>query len=203
MLECLVLSFLFAVVLSPVCRWAYKQGRFKRRSIDDIADFLHKCNDTSLMMALDPAEQEWLRANKIFYRRNVRVLLDRLRRSLHPVIENVTVVGDWARTEDIDRARLGVEYNREVRELLRELIRGCGEFHQAMRMPQIKIWFWGFLHFEEWDFLPIPNVANIGRKGDVTLLERYLCIREMTVRLVTLMYPVAAPSICEKINALM
>ena|SRR5215469_8014884 len=169
---------------SIVAKLLDEQTRFKRRTIEEVADLMRKPDEKQLRDLLDPEEDRRLRF-PLFgsYRRDQRVRLDKLREQYYRLHHNSTIAFQWADTEwrDMVRHRLQKSYGPELIAKIKELRHASIEFRIAARFVLARIWFLGLIHFDVVPFIPMPSVAALAQTGGINILAAYQRVKDAAV----------------------
>lgn len=179
-----LLMLVGAVGWSILAKLLDEGTRFKRRSIDEVADMMRKPDEEQLQDLLDRVEDLRLRfplfAN---YRRDQRVRLDKLREQYYRLDHNSTIVYQWADTEwrDMVRHRLQESYEPELIGKIKEARLAGIKFHITMRFVLAEIWFLSLIHFDVLSFIPIPSVAALARSGGTDIRNAYQRVKDAAV----------------------
>src|SRR5205809_3782750 len=139
-----LLAFLpIIVVVLPVLAYPLiKRFFYRRRSVDDIIDFLQETNENAqeIVGTLDRQTQEKLKAesindicdSEVCYRRDVLGRIDRMRDFFWRLRRNAVTLSEYSQTEWEDNTGFIRHSSIEARQKLRELV---DEFLQAVQVP--------------------------------------------------------------------
>jgi len=168
----LLIMFAEAIGLAGLYFLFKRLSQFKRRTWDDVPEFLRQVRFESVEKLFDAGEEkEALTFGNS--RRALRCRLDLAREYLRSLQHNVTIVYQWGETEWLDMVRHQLQYDEDTREKILALHREAITFLVAVRVALFKIWFWSVVQFEKWPALPLASVAGLRHPGSVDLLDGY------------------------------
>jgi hypothetical protein len=162
------------LLLYVFLRW---QASFTKPSIDEVEDFVRMVHRPKLEELLDPARNEERRLNPNHYRRDHRVTVELLRNYLVIMLGNATFLRHWGKTEWFDMRKHGCEYGEETIQRIKDLIHAARLFQKLAKRALFVLWIWRLTRFDEWTFVPLPDVASLRKVAGVDILAAYSQLR--------------------------
>jgi hypothetical protein len=163
------------LVLCVLLRW---QASFTKPSIEEVEDFVKAVRRPKLEEMFDPARNHERRANPDRFRREHRVIVEILRDYLLIMLGNATFLGNWGKTEWFDMRKHHCQYGEDTIQRMKDLIRSARVFQTVVRRALFVMWFWRLSRFDEWTFVPLPDVTSLRKIGGVDILEAYVQLRK-------------------------
>ena len=203
MIEIIALLLVGASGLLVALWWLHWQARFRRRSIDDVVVFFRAVDRGRFIALVSPPESVLPRSAKLgAYRLEQRANLEQLREFIKRMVHNVRITGEWGRTERLDMKRHHLQYDDRTRQCIKDLILADQVFRRASRLVLCRMWFWCFIHFDKWKFLPFPALSNFRQARNVDLLEAYQRANHAALNL-ALRYGDSGKLVAQQINFVM
>lgn len=159
-----------------------REPRLKRRSIDEVADFIFDLDQDRLLRSFDPKEDNLWRLQHLQRlqedrrkedRRIQRVRLELLRDSLTLTIRNALVLHEWSFTEWFDNRHHELGYSPELVAKIEQLLSTSSRYLKAARSVRRRIHWRAKSHFETFPFMPVPQLTRYSIVNGVNLLSAY------------------------------
>jgi hypothetical protein len=148
-----------------------REPRLKRRTIDEVADFILDPDQEKLRRSFDPEEDSFWHLQ--CDRRIQRVRLELLRDSLTLTIRNVLVLHEWSFTEWFDNRHHELGYSPQLVATIEQLMSTSGQYLKVARSVRRRIHWRAKSHFETLPFMPVPQLTRYGIVNGLDLLSAY------------------------------
>jgi hypothetical protein len=174
--NCVVMFVLGAGAATAAGVFVTHQTGLRRRTIDEVADFLLDPDKEKLLLSFNPAlDTAWRTEND---RRLQRVRLALFYDCLAFMLRNVRVLFEWADTERFDNEHLNLNYSSDLVSTIENVIGASQQFLRAGRWLKWKVTFLMLTRFEILPFMPVPNLSPFRNAAGIDLLDAYRAVAE-------------------------
>lgn len=172
--NCVAMFVLGAAAATATGVFVTHQTGLRRRTIDEVADFLLDPDKEKLLLSFDPKlDTAWRTEND---RRLQRVRLALFQDCLGFMVRNVRVLYEWADTERFDNEHQKLNYPLELVKTIENVIGSSQEFLRAGRLLKWKITLLMLTRFEILPFMPVPNLSPFRNASGIDLLDAYQAV---------------------------
>lgn len=169
-----------AIVVSVIA--LHNLSQFKRRTIDDVAEFVHPLEENVSQELFDPQVDDALRVLRVpvNFRRAQRSRFDLAGTHYRYQHQRVRVLLQWANTEWYDMRTLATEneYSEQALRDLRTMRQKGKRFCRLVLVLRLKIWAWRVvMAIDQSRLLRTPRLSAYRTVGLVDMLELYQDIK--------------------------
>jgi hypothetical protein len=170
--HCVAMFVLGAAAATGAALLLTHQPQLRRRTIDEIADFLFDPGQDKLLVSFDPElDVQW--QNEGNDRRLQCVRLAIFQDCLGFMLKNVRVLYEWADTERFENQHRHLEYDAALVKAIEDVIAASLLFLRLGRIAKWQLWVLAFSHFEALAFIPVPSIARFRSIGGIDLIDAY------------------------------
>lgn len=166
----------------------YYCSRLKKRTWDEYYPNLRTFDWTEARILFDHEEEDRLRElrDRRQFRRDQRARLDLAMELIGRAYHDSRLSLEWCSTDWGDMIDLHLEYDPELVEAMRLLIKESTSFNRIARIVLSQMWLLSVINFEQWRFMPVPSIVALRKAFGQDILQSYERVRQAAANMARL-----------------